>query len=180
MIVNFECEFCGKGQSVPTSKAGKTVPCRFCGGDNQIPAAPAERPPSGRGQAIGGPVAGGGPTAYHPAPDAFRPPPERERDRNPYSAPQADLGGGHQRHMAGPPPEVNNAATTAIILAALSWAICALFAPFALWQATRASNLALQHGVKTPTSATVAKVLSIIQIILLGLVFCLVVVGETL
>ena len=28
MIVNFDCEFCGRGQASPASNAGKTVTCR--------------------------------------------------------------------------------------------------------------------------------------------------------
>ena len=217
MIVNFDCEFCGRGQASPASNAGKTVTCRYCGGDCVVPrgaqtsagGAPGGGPQAGGyqaggpqtggpqsggpGHAIGTPV-GGGPekTTYHPPPqgDPFRPPQQGQRPpsgrrppqpgHNPYQAPRAELGQTNYHQPGVVPPEVNNAATAAIVCGALGWAVCFLFAPFAVWQAGKASDLAARAGVKVPVTATIGKVLGIIQLVLFVGVFFLAILGGAL
>lgn len=191
MIVNFDCEFCGRGQTSPASNAGKTVTCRYCGGDCVVPRGGAS------GGAIGTPV-GGGPekTTYHPPPqgDPFRPPADQaevyqrpssgrrpaQPGHNPYQAPQAGLERQHVYQGGAVPPEVNNAATAAIVCGALGWAVCFVFAPFAIWQAGKARDLAHQAGVPVPQTATIGKVLAIIQLVLFGGFFMLGMLGAVL
>lgn len=195
MIVNFDCEFCGRGQTSPASNAGKTVTCRYCGGDCVVPRdAQTQAPPSGGpGGAIGTPISGGPQkTTFHPPPqgDPFRPPQQGQGQRppsgrrppqpghNPYQAPRAELGPGNYQHSNVVPPDVNTAATAAIVCGALGWAVCFLFAPFAVWQAGKASDLAMRAGVKVPVTATIGKILGIIQLVLfVGVVMLMVVSG---
>ena len=167
-MINFDCEYCGRGQTVTPERAGARISCRYCGGDCTVPAAGGIA-----GKPVGGPVEGAS-SSPALASDRFRPPPAQ----NPYQAPNAPLGSGAPQWSAGAvPPDVNSAATTAIVLAALSWVLCVFLSPIALWQASRASNLALQYGVKPPTTVTVAKVLAGVQLVLFGLMFCLGFVG---
>jgi len=200
MIVNFDCEFCGRGQTSAASNAGKTVTCRYCGGDCVVPRgaqpqAGGAPPGPSSGGAIGTPV-GGGPqkTTFHPPPqgDPFRPPAQGQTQRppsgrrppqpghNPYQAPRAELGQTNYHQPGVVPPEVNNAATAAIVCGALGWAVCFVFAPFAVWQAGKASDLAMRAGVKVPVTATIGKVLGIIQMVLFVGIFALAIVGGAL
>jgi hypothetical protein len=176
MIVNFDCEFCGRGQTSAASNAGKTVVCRYCGGDCVVPRGAPAGPPAGAspGQAIGTPV-GGGPekTTYHPPPqgDPFRPPQTQRAPQpghNPYQAPNANLGARNYQPPNAVPPEVNSAATAAIVCGALGWGLCLVFAPFAIWQAGKAADLARRAGVPVPQTATIGKYLALAQLV----IFC--------
>lgn len=192
MIVNFDCEFCGRGQTSSASNAGKTIPCRYCGGDCVVPRGSEASPGPAPGQPIGSPVAGAEKTTYHPPPqgDPFRPPQTHQRPpsgrqppqqgQNPYQAPRADLGPGNYYQANAIPADVNNAATAAIVCGALGWAVCFLFAPFAIWQASKASDLAMRAGVKVPVTATIGKVLAIIQLVLFVGLFGLGILGAAL
>lgn len=181
MNISYDCEYCGKGQTVPAGKAGTTVSCHYCGGDGVVPAA------SSRAAPIGGPVAGGyptPPTAYHPppaspgsgpkpGPSAFGPPPsafQTAQGGNPYSAPRAPLGhqGDPRALMAS---QAESAATTAVVLAALSWVLsCLLLAPISLHFASKSRRLAAAAGVPTPTAATIATGISAVYLVLFVLV----------
>lgn len=191
MIVNFDCEFCGRGQAAPASKAGRTVPCRYCGGDCEVPRGEeAPNPPAPEnvqaGHAIGTPVSGTPRETIGHSPDPFRPQGQESAAQggsDPYAPPRADPGYGSPGNSDA---SINNAATAALVLAIVGWVsglfcgpFALIFCPLAIWQAMRARSLARTQGLEPPGLALAALIIagSLIALIVLGVVLFVVAVA---
>ena len=126
------------------------------------------------GGAVGGPV--GGAVGGGAAPGRWDPPqPERIPPRQiggppkggidvyqrPHSDPRGSLTPG-QPYVADR-SQTEEAATATLILGVVGW-MCALAAPFALWQFTRTKAAAQYEGVEVPARALVGGVMALFSI----------------